>query len=231
MKPRPTNINNCEVWKRAALDIKVVLSGCPAVKGLSDGNYEAIKDAFEVMANFKDTEAFEIAKRLDHECGWPISSGDVVQLEDVESQLIDAHKQLVRKWVSENGIETPFARGDTVKFERHGETRIGKVDQVMKPTAQIAVRVDWSSTMPIVNVEDVELIASANDNQVNYNDFKWLLNCAMAGIEEAYELGAPRRIEMQKLTGRLRECARRLEPIIVLHDESLDDDLEKESEK
>lgn len=59
-------------------------------------------------------DSYELAKKLDDNCGCSLSRNDLDAIEELQAIVEDAQKQLVEKWFEENDIQPPYPIGTRI---------------------------------------------------------------------------------------------------------------------
>jgi len=127
------------------------------------------------VGRYDHFDGYEMAKRLDQECGWSPDSMMVDALDAWSSEAGAEIQNAQRAWRDETNPQPSFALGDRVRI-RDGDT--GEVTEVdyKYGVAQCLVKVDGdpqadtSQARRIVEWEDVEVLASAPPESVTAID-------------------------------------------------------------
>lgn len=117
------------------------------------------------VGRYDHLDGYEMAKRLDQECGWSPDSMTVEALDSWSSEAADEIQNAQRAWRDETNPQPSFALGDRVRICGGDTGEVTEVDY-KHGVAQCLVKVDGdpqadtSQSRRIVKWEDVEALAS-----------------------------------------------------------------------
>ena len=118
------------------------------------------------VGRYDHLDGYEMAKRLDQECGW---SPDSMMVEALDTWSVEARAEIrnaQKDWRDETNPQPSFALGDRVRIRGDHTGEVTEVEYE-HGVAQCLVKVDGDlqadthQSRRIVNWEDVEALASA----------------------------------------------------------------------
>lgn len=95
--------------KRPEITKEVIVAGVRSMGGGCSWNDEQVEDIANQYTAWGD--GYSLAKSLDMQCGWDISSGDVDDLDGVDCAVKEAHRKVCAQWVIDNNIQPPLPIG------------------------------------------------------------------------------------------------------------------------
>jgi hypothetical protein len=116
-------------------------------------------------------DGFDMADFLRHRRNWECDAVLVDILNEAGSYSFEAHRELVKQWVSECHIVPLFKVGDTVTFKQRSQVFVGTITDIRRDTACCAVYSPAAGHVPkgqfgiqaaIIPQEDLELVATVD---------------------------------------------------------------------
>lgn len=89
-----------------------------------------------------DVDGYALAKRLEDCEYWSPDENLVDILAAFQSELYDAHRQLVKVWVKEAQIALPLNVGDMVQWLQNGKQQTGKITKLNAEEAIYYIQID-----------------------------------------------------------------------------------------
>ena len=72
-------------------------------------------------------DGYELAKKLDLNCGWDISATEVEALDSMNQYVDDTHLNQQKKWFVQNSITPPLPIGTRIKLDPRGGADAGEI--------------------------------------------------------------------------------------------------------
>lgn len=157
MQTRPT-INDDRVITIAA---QALLDQLVADGAEFDDTDDTLHDLTQALT--METDGYHIGRYLEDE-GWTMHAGLIEIFDEAMDLRLEAHRQLVREWVLNEGILPTRQLGDTVTIDHQGQRVVGVIDRIDTRQGTYLVRCHSLGHVPqgqrgvhgfVINYEDI----------------------------------------------------------------------------